>query len=164
VTRTFLFTDIVNSTSLLEAIGDEAWGDLCQWHDQTLRSLFAAGGGEEIDHAGDGFFVAFADAAAALECAVAIQHRLSEHRRQHGFAPQVRIGVHAAPARQAGAGYRGKGVHEAARVAALAEGGEILTTPATLADAGDRFAADSPRAVEVKGIREPVEVVSVSWR
>jgi class 3 adenylate cyclase len=164
VTRTFLFTDIVNSTSLLEAIGDEAWGDLCRWHDHTLRSLFAAHGGEEIDHAGDGFFVAFADAAAALECAVSIQHRLTEQRRQHGFAPQVRIGVHEAPARDAGAGYTGKGVHEAARVAALAEGGEILTTRATLAVAGDRFAADRPRAVALKGIREPVEVISVAWR
>ena len=59
-TRTFMFTDIVRSTQLIEAIGDEAWTDLVRWHDQTLRALFAAHGGEEVDHAGDGFFVAFA--------------------------------------------------------------------------------------------------------
>lgn len=58
-TRTFMFTDIVKSTTLVEAIGDDAWEDLLRWHDVTLRSLFAGHGGEEIDHAGDGFFVAF---------------------------------------------------------------------------------------------------------
>jgi tetratricopeptide (TPR) repeat protein len=57
-TRTFMFTDIGRSTNLVEAIGDEAWTDVVRWHDQTLRSLFARHGREEIDHAGDGFFVA----------------------------------------------------------------------------------------------------------
>ena len=60
VTRTFVFTDIVGSTGLIEAIGDEAWTDLRAWHDRTLRSLITRHGGEEVDHAGDGFFVAFA--------------------------------------------------------------------------------------------------------
>ena len=65
--KTFLFTDIVRSTDLVSAIGDEAWLDVVRWHDETLRSLFAVHGGEEVDHAGDGFFVAFDDPAAALE-------------------------------------------------------------------------------------------------
>jgi class 3 adenylate cyclase len=61
VACTFLFTDIVGSTALLEAIGNEAWQDLIRWHDRTLRALFAEHGGEEVDHTGDGFFVAFPD-------------------------------------------------------------------------------------------------------
>ena len=93
--RTFLFTDIVSSTSLIGVIGDDAWDDLRRWHDQTLRASFVDHGGEEIDHAGDGFFVAFPDAASALASAVEIQRRLVEHRRDHGFAPQVRMGLHA---------------------------------------------------------------------
>jgi class 3 adenylate cyclase len=163
-TKTFLFTDIVRSTNLIEAIGDEAWLDLLRWHDQTLRSLFAERGGAEIDHAGDGFFVAFEDPAAAIGCAVAIQSKLAEYRRMHGFAPQVRVGVHATPASRSGGSYRGKGVHEAARIGSAAEAGEILVSRATLDAIPGRFAASPPRTLTLKGIANPVEVVAVDWR
>jgi class 3 adenylate cyclase len=163
-TRTFMFTDIVRSTSLVEAIGDDAWAELARWHDQTLRLLFVEHGGEEIDHAGDGFFVAFADPSAAVDCAVAVQRTLFQHRRAHGFAPQVRIGLHIADAARHGAGYRGKGVHEAARIAALAEGGEILASAKTLAGTTLRFSASTPRSVELKGVSEPVELIAINWQ
>ncbi len=71
--RTFMFTDIVGSTNLLEVLGDESWTGVLRWHDAALRALFADHRGEEIDHTGDGFFVAFPDAAHAVACAVAIQ-------------------------------------------------------------------------------------------
>jgi class 3 adenylate cyclase len=160
--RTFMFTDIVRSTNLVEAIGDEAWGDLVAWHDKALRSLFTAHGGEEVDHAGDGFFVAFDDPAVAIECAIEIQRRLAAHRRDHGFAPQVRIGVHAAEAARQGPGYKGRGVHEAARISALAQGGEILASRATAAATG--YTHSEAREVTLKGFEEPVELVGVEWR
>lgn len=159
-----MFTDICKSTNLVEAIGDEAWDDLLRWHEQTLRSLFAEHRGEEIKHTGDGFFVAFEDTAAAVECAAAVQHTLAEHRREHGFAVQVRIGLHAAEATRRGRDYAGKGVHQAARIAALAEGGEILASQETLAEAPVRFSASEPRRVGLKGISEPVPVVTIEWR
>jgi class 3 adenylate cyclase/Tfp pilus assembly protein PilF len=162
--RTFMFTDIERSTNLVEAIGDEAWADLVAWHDKALRSLFAEYGGEEVDHAGDGFFVAFDDATAAVSCAVAIQRRLAEHRRTQGFAPQVRVGLHATEATRHGNAFKGRGVHEAARVGGLAHGGEIVATVETVAAAGTDAAVSEPRRVELKGIERPVEVVSVSWR
>ena len=162
-TRTFMFTDIVRSTNLVEAIGDEAWTDLVRWHDHVLRSLFAEHAGEEVDHAGDGFFVAFDDPGSALTCAVAIQRRLAEHRREHGFAPQVRIGVHAADASRHGAAYKGRGVHAAARIAALADGGEIVASAATATEVPG-VSASEPRSVELKGIAEPVDVVAIDWR
>ena len=162
IVRTFLFTDIVSSTSLMGVIGDDAWDDLRRWHDQTLRASFADHGGEEIDHAGDGFFVAFPDAAAALASAVEIQRRLFEHRRDHGFAPQVRMGLHATAATHAGSDYTGLGVHTAARISALAEAGEILASVETIgALPGVRTSA--ARSAHLKGIAEPVEVVEVEW-
>jgi class 3 adenylate cyclase len=164
VARTFMFTDIVRSTNLVEAIGDEAWEDVVAWHDRTLRSLFAEYAGEEVDHSGDGFFVAFADADGAVTCAVAIQRSLAEHRRGHGFAPQVRIGLHAAEATERTGDYGGKGVHEAARIGALAEGGEILATEPTVEAAGGDWAVSDPREVRLKGISRPARVVSVSWQ
>lgn len=161
VVKTFMFTDIVKSTNLVEAIGDEAWEALLRWHDGALRALFAAHRGEEIVATGDGFFVGFESPEAALGCAVGIQRSLAEHRRAHGFAPQVRIGVHASPATQVAGNFHGKGVHEAARIAALAEGGEILASRET---AGDYPGASEPRAVMLKGISDPVEVVAIEWR
>ncbi|HEX2031926.1 MAG TPA: adenylate/guanylate cyclase domain-containing protein [Actinomycetota bacterium] len=164
VARTFLFSDIVKSTNLVEAIGDEAWEDLIRWHDQALRARFDKHEGEEIDHAGDGFFVAFPDPRSALECAVGIQRDLAEHRRTAGFAPQVRIGVHAAEATQRGRAFGGKGVHEAARIGALAGGGEIVASEETVRAAGDGLAASEAREETLKGISEPVRVVIVAWR
>ena len=162
--KTFMFTDIVRSTNLVEAIGDEAWENLLHWHDRTLRSLFGEHGGDEIKHGGDGFFVAFEDAAAAVECAAAIQRTLADHRRDHGFAVQVRIGLHSAEATRRGRDYGGKGVHKAARIAAIAEGGEILSSQATLAGDSVRYSLSEPRLVSLKGISEPVPVVAIEWR
>lgn len=164
VRRTFLFTDIVSSTSLLSIIGDDAWRDLIAWHDETLRAIVAEHGGEEIRHQGDGLAVAFDHAASAIECAIAIQRRLADHRRAHGFAPAVRIGVHEANALQRGLDYAGVGIHEAARVGALAKEAEILVTRETLDAAGGAFTTSEPRTVSAKGISEPLEVVSIVWR
>jgi class 3 adenylate cyclase len=163
-TRAFLFTDIVDSTKLLEAVGDEAWSSLLAWHDRTLRSCFKEHSGEEIDHAGDGFFVAFPDAASALACACGIQRALSKHRREHGFAPSVRIGVHVAEVTDRGGDYEGRGVHAAARVAAAAGGGEVLASLEALEAAGDGFAANEERSIEAKGFSEPLPVACVNWR
>jgi class 3 adenylate cyclase len=159
-----MFTDIVKSTNLVEAIGDEAWEDLLHWHDETLRSLFAEQGGEEVKHVGDGFFVAFPDAAAAIECAVTIQCTLADHRREQGFSPQVRIGLHTAEATRRGRDYGGKGVHESTRIAALADAGEILASQETLTDAPVSFSVSDPREVSLKGISKPVSVVTIEWR
>jgi class 3 adenylate cyclase len=163
VGRTFVFTDITGSTVLLEAIGDEAWTDLRRWHDEELRRCIAIHGGEEVDHTGDGFFVAFGDPGSAVACAQEIQRRLAQHRREHGFAPHVRIGVHAAEATHTGESYTGMGVHVAARIGALADGGEILASAPTVAALEGLELTDRGPAT-LKGVSEPVQVLSVGWR
>jgi class 3 adenylate cyclase len=161
--RTFMFTDIVGSTALVEAIGDEAWHGLLRWHDEALRRCFAGNAGEEVHRTGDGFFVAFADAGAALACAAAIQRTLADHRRDNGFAPGVRIGIHSAEATRAAGDYEGAGVHAAARIAAVAVGGEVLASVETLDGIGD-VALGEPREVTLKGLAKPVRVTAVDWR
>jgi class 3 adenylate cyclase len=163
VQRTFLFTDVVKSTELLEAIGDEAWHHLLAWHDMKLRGLFTAHGGEEVDHAGDGFFVAFPDATTAVECASAVQRALAEHQREAGFALQLRIGIHSAEATNQDPGYRGRGVHVAARIAALARAGEILASHETSEAVADVYRLEDRGKLELKGIRHPIAVVAVDW-
>jgi adenylate cyclase len=164
VERTFMFTDIVKSTDLVAAIGDEAWEDLLTWHDQTLRSLFASHGGDVAHHTGDGFFVAFDDPGSALRAAVAVQRALAEHRRAHGFAPLVRIGVHAGEATRRGQDFGGGQVHKAARIAALAEGGEILASEETVTAAGPEVAHSPHGEVTLKGVPDPVTLARVDWR
>jgi class 3 adenylate cyclase len=161
VLKTFMFTDIVGSTNLVEALGDEAWETMLRWHNAALREVFLAQGGEEISTTGDGFFVSFDSPDQAIAAAVAIQRRLAEHRASQGFAPQVRIGLHAADATQVGGDFHGKGVHEAARIAALGGAGDIVASVATV---GETHRSSNPRSVELKGISEPVEVVDIDWR
>ena len=163
VERAFMFTDVVQSTNLLEVIGDEAWQNLLSWLDRTLRAHFQQYRGEEVDHAGDGFFVAFDDASAAVTCAVGIQRSLRDHRESHGFAPDVRIGVHLADALRAEGSYQGKGVHQAARIASQASAREILVSTETLRAAGTAFTGLAPYSLTLKGIAEPMEVCAVCW-
>jgi class 3 adenylate cyclase len=163
--KTFMFTDIVTSTDLIGLIGDGAWEELLGWHDRTLRSAFDDHRGEVVRHTGDGFFVAFADAAAAVQCAVDIQRQLAHHRHQHGFAPWVRIGMHRAEATRTGSDYAGQGVHVAARLGALADREEIVVSSSTLEGARTiRFPVSDPRPVTLKGVTEPIEVQTVEWR
>jgi class 3 adenylate cyclase len=165
VTRTFMFTDIVTSTDLLEAMGDEAWTEILAWHDRALRAAFVEHRGDEVSHTGDGFFVAFERAADGIACAVDIQRRLARHRREHGFAPFVRIGLHTAEATRRGRNFAGGGVHVAARVGGAAAKDEILVSLSALDAAGpSRFGLSEPRSMTLKGVRELIEVRAVDWR
>ena len=87
------------------------------------------------------------------------------HRREHGFAPWVRIGLHTAEATREGGNYRGQGVHVAARVGAAADREEILVSSSVVDAAGHvRFVLSDPRSTQLKGVKEPVELRSVQWR
>jgi class 3 adenylate cyclase len=164
VAKTFMFTDIVGSTDFLRLIGDADWKRLIEWHDKALRSLIEEHGGHEVRHTGDGFFVTFDRPTDAVACAIAVQRALSEHRRHHGFAPRVRIGLHAGEAVEHGRDYAGQGVHVAARVGAIATAEEIVVTESLLdAARSSGYGVTGPRAEALKGFAEPVEVWSVDW-
>ena len=119
-----------------------------------FRSAFSEHRGTEISHTGDGFFVSFDRGIDAVEAAVAIQRRLTEHSRDQGFAPSVRIGIHTDEATVDGNDYRGLGVHRAARVSAAAEADEIVVSAAAL-EAADavRFPVSEGRGCRAEGDR-----------
>ena len=161
--RTFLFTDIVDSTRLLETLGDEKWRKLLARHDELLRDRIVESGGEIIKHTGDGYFAAFGSPRAAIEAAVAIQRALDSEI----VAPDVRIGGHTSTAFKTDgefADYGGQGVHTAARIGAAAGAGEILVSKETIDGVGSTFRLSEPRSETLKGLEQPVEVVSVDWR
>ena len=98
--RTFLFTDIVDSTKLLETLGDDKWKRLLARHDELVRECIAQAGGEVVKQTGDGFFASFENPKAAIDAAIAIQRALAAEI----VAPDVRIGAHSAGAFRTGRG------------------------------------------------------------
>jgi class 3 adenylate cyclase len=160
--KTFMFTDIVDSTKYAELLGNDGWERVLRWHDDKLRKLVAKHRGEIVNSTGDGFFVAFDSARQGIECARSIQRELAEHRQGSGFALSVRIGLHSAEANRRGSDYSGVGVHLASRVASVAGGGEIVATTDTLDEAGESARSDR-REVALKGVSAAVAVESVTW-
>ena len=161
--RTFLFTDIVDSTRLLETLGDEKWRRLLARHDALVRERIVENGGEIVKKTGDGFFASFENPKAAIDAAIAIQRALGDEI----VAPDVRIGAHTGEAFRTGADssdYGGQGVHLAARIGATAGAGEILVSSETLDGVSTGFRLSEPRAETLKGFARPVEVVAIDWR
>lgn len=161
--RTFMFSDIVGSTRLAEALGDEAWEPLLTWHDRTLRSIFALHAGEEVKHGGDGFLVAFTDPDTAVDCAAAIQQALAEHRAAHGFAPSVRIGLHAGEATARDGDYFGSAVTRASRITDATGAAEVLASTDLLARCARPHPVGERRTLDLKGIEEPIGVGVLAW-
>ncbi len=163
VIRTFMFTDIEDSTTMLATMGDDRWSEVLRWHDSTLRRLFERYDGQEIKQrgGGDGFFVAFASADAALDCALAIQAAMTDGAGDRRPPIRVRVGAHEAEATRSVDDYGGRGVHEAARIAALASGGEVLVSIRTVESAGSRHPVTETRSAELKGLAEPVIIASL---
>ncbi len=159
--KALMFTDLAGSTSLVEAIGDAAWHDLSNWLDGELRGCFLEHRGREVDHAGDGFFVTFDAARDAVDCAVNIQRRMSTHRRLHGYAPQVRIGIHVGDVHDSDSSVRGAAVHRAARLCAASRADGILVSREALLAGGRPLTG--VRKFAFKGIKEVVEAAEVRW-
>jgi YVTN family beta-propeller protein len=129
-TVTFLFTDIEGSTRLLRQLGDR-YGDVLAEHRRILREAAAGHGGSEIDTQGDSFFFVFGRANAALAAAVVAQRGLAAHDWPDGVLVRVRMGLHTDEPEIRDGRYFGLGVHRAARIGAVAHGGQVLLSSST---------------------------------
>jgi peptide/nickel transport system substrate-binding protein len=129
-TVTFLFTDIEGSTRLLKRLGDR-YSEVLGEQRRILREVVEARGGREVDTQGDSFFFAFARANAALAAAVDAQRLLAQHPWPEGVDVRVRMGLHTGEPAVGDDRYVGLGVHRAARVGAVAHGGQVLLSSAT---------------------------------
>jgi predicted ATPase len=124
-TVTFLFTDVEGSTKLLHALGAEAYAQALAEHRRIVRLAVTARGGVEVDTQGDAFFVAFANASAAVEAA-----RLAQETFRAG-PMRVRMGLHTGTPHFDGEGYVGEAVHLGARISAAGHGGQVLLSEQT---------------------------------
>jgi class 3 adenylate cyclase len=157
-----MVTDIVESTPLLVELGDDDWLAVLRRHDHILRAAFSATGGREINHLGDGFCVVFEYPLAALECALLIQQQLAAGRRTRAIELHVRIGIQWADVLDTGGTCIGRGMHEASRIAGITSADEIVASTTAFHAAGGDLPASPPRAVELRGLPDPLEVVSLT--
>src|SRR5436190_986952 len=164
-TYTFLFTDIEGSTGLEGRIGRDRYGELLERHRTLLREAWAAHDGAEQGTEGDSFFVVFPEASSAVEAAVAGQRALLAEPWPEDARIRVRMGLHSGAAEQAGESLVGLSINRAARIAAVAHGGQVLASALTrdlLAD----HPIDGVRLVDLgehrlKDLSAPVRIVEV---
>jgi predicted ATPase/class 3 adenylate cyclase len=131
-TFTFLFTDIEGSTAMLRNLGD-AYAEILADHHRIIRAALAARGGREIDTQGDAFFAVFTSPSACAAAAIEMQRAFISWPWPAGAAVRVRMGIHSGEAAETPAGMVGLEVHRAARVAAVAHGGQVAVSDATAA-------------------------------
>jgi predicted ATPase/class 3 adenylate cyclase len=125
-TLTFLGTDIEGSTSLLRRLGDDGYARVLAEHHALIRSALAAHAGTELTMTGDGFFAAFSSPRACVAAVLEMQQAIEGHAWPAGERVLVRMGIHTGEAELTAAGPVGLDVHRAARIAAVAHGGQIL--------------------------------------
>lgn len=165
-TVTILFSDIEGSTSLNHELGDRGWVQLLAKHDRLLTRAIDAHLGHVVKTQGDGFMVAFAEAAEAVAAACDIQRALAAvrpGRRLSGV--RVRIGAHRGAAVHRDGDLFGRNVAYAARVAAQADGGEVLVSDTVLeALPAGAVRVVASRTAELKGVPGTHHLHVVDWR
>lgn len=158
-TSTLVFTDIVDSTSLAESLGDAAWAGLIANHEALVEKTASRNGGRVVKFLGDGSMLAFESARAAVRASVDIQKTVS------GGPFSVRIGVHTGEVQRTGKDFMGLTVNKAARVASATGGGEIMISSTTrdLIGSMDGFDVGEARTVALKGISGAHQIMPLLW-
>ncbi len=136
-TVSFLFTDIEGSTKLLEELG-EVYVDLLEEHHLVLQNAIEEAGGIRVSIEGDGAFGVFSSANDVIEAAVSAQVALESKTWPSHVSVRVRMGIHTGEGVVGPDGYVGLAVHRAARISAIANGGQVLISEPTrsLVDSG----------------------------
>jgi class 3 adenylate cyclase len=173
--RTILFTDLVGHTEMMSRLGDAKGRDVLREHERITREVLKANGGTEVKTMGDGFMASFGSVTKAVECAVALQRAMETltpdpsptavGEGQSVVALKIRCGLNAGEPIEEDGDLFGATVILASRIAAKADGGEILVadTVRGLCSGKGFLFADRGEFV-AKGFEEPVRVYEVRWR
>jgi len=164
--RTILFTDVVNSTTLTQLLGDEAALAILGVHDTIVRDALSALGGREIKHTGDGIMASFISPAAAVRCAIQIQRELEKHAEANPKrCLKVRVGAAVGEPVEQHNDLFGSTVQLAARLCAHAQPEQILVSNA-IAELclGKGLLFEDVGEVTLKGFNTPVRAHVAAWR
>jgi class 3 adenylate cyclase len=164
--RTILFTDVVNSTTLTQLLGDDAALALLGVHDTIVRDALSALGGREVKHTGDGIMASFVSPAAAVRCAMQIQRELAKHAETNPERSlKVRVGAAAGEPVEQHNDLFGSTVQLAARLCAQAQPEQILVSNA-IAELclGKGLLFEDVGEVSLKGFNSPVRAHAAAWK
>src|SRR6516162_11205807 len=164
--RTILFTDVVNSTTLTQSLGDEAALVMLGVHDTIVRDALTALGGREVKHTGDGIMASFISAAGAVRCGIQIQRELEKHAQKNPKRPlKVRVGAAAGEPVEQNNDLFGSTVQLAARLCAHAQPQQILVSNA-IAELciGKGLSFEDIGEVTLKGFGSPVRAHAAAWK
>ena len=164
--RTILFTDVVNSTTLTQSLGDEAALAILGVHDTIVRDALSALGGREIKHTGDGIMASFISPAGAVRCAIQIQRELDRHAKANPNRQlKVRVGAAAGEPVEQHNDLFGSTVQLASRLCAHAQPEQILVSNA-IAELclGKGLLFEDLGEVTLKGFGSPVRAHAASWK
>jgi class 3 adenylate cyclase/pimeloyl-ACP methyl ester carboxylesterase len=160
--RTILFTDLVGHTQMMRRLGDEKGRGVLREHESITRDVLKQHGGAEVKTMGDGFLASFPSVTRAVECALALQQAFAERSESADEPLAVRVGLNAGEPIEEDGDLFGETVILAARIAAMAQGGEILASMAVrelCAGKGFLFADLGDHAM--RGFEDPVRVFEV---
>ena len=162
--RTVLFTDIVGHTAMMQRLGDERGRNVLREHERITRDTLRAHGGAEVKTMGDGFMASFGSVTKALECAINLQRAFATHTEGGGEPLSVRVGLNAGEPIEEDGDLFGATVILAARIAAKAEGGEILIPePVRHLLSGKSFSYSDRGEYVMKGFDDAVRLYEVQW-
>jgi class 3 adenylate cyclase len=161
--RTVIFTDIVESTSLTQRVGDDEAMKFIHIHDTIVRDALASANGREVKHLGDGIMASFLSAAAAVRCALQIQRELA--RQPGGDLPvRVRIGAAAGEPVERDNDFFGSTVQLASRLCSLAKPDQILVSNVVAELCiGKGLTFRALGEVSLKGFERPVQIQTVEY-
>jgi class 3 adenylate cyclase/pimeloyl-ACP methyl ester carboxylesterase len=163
--RTILWTDLVEHTQMMTRLGDAKGRQLLREHERITREALKAHGGSEVKTMGDGFMASFTSVTKAVDCAVALQRAMESEAETLETPLRVRIGLNAGEPVEDEGDLFGTTVILAARIAAIAEAGEILASDVIRQLlSGKDFVFNDRGEHPLKGFEEPVRVYEVSWR
>jgi class 3 adenylate cyclase len=161
---TILFTDVQGSTALTERLGDAKARAVLRDHERIVREALRAHGGAEVKAMGDGFMASFSSATRALECAITMQRAFAAHNESAGETISVRIGLNAGEPIAEDEDLFGTAVNMAARIAAQAQGGQILASDVVRQlVAGKGFTFTDRGEVALKGFADLMRLYRVQW-
>lgn len=164
VIRSFLFTDIVESTTHWER-AEEAYCTALDLYNEIIRRELRACGGQELLEAGDGFLIAFHEAEVGLRCAIAAQTALMLARWPAAIGRlQVRMGLHRGTVEpRPGDEYRGIVLNCGARLTNAAHGGQIVCSSEIADCVVEGIGFKSLGVFRLRGITSPRHLHQVCW-
>ncbi len=163
---TILFVDIAGSTALYESLGDEAAKQWVVRLQDRIAATASGAGGRVHEIVGDELMIRFGRVRDAATAALAIQDAVAKFSEQSDLRLAVRIGLHCGDAIVDGDRMFGDMINVAARVAAIAQGGQIITTRAVVEQLPESLRQLARRfdTAPVKGKSEPLEVYDLPWQ